>query len=130
MICKTQYEAPKCGRPSSWVVNYASDGSIERAEKVAREIEANGTKAIVVQADVSKTAKIPKLIDTALKISSTGKIEILIHNAAQGNEASLVDTTEEFYTRHFDANVKGPIFLTKAAEPHLLKGSSPQGRQN
>lgn len=43
-------------------------------------------------------------------------------SAAQGNEANLVDTTEEFYTRHFDANVKGPIFLTKAAEPHLPKG--------
>jgi 3-oxoacyl-[acyl-carrier protein] reductase len=61
------------------VVNYVSDGSRERAEKVAKEIEANGTKAIVVQADVSKTAEIPKLIDAALKISSTGKIEILIH---------------------------------------------------
>jgi NAD(P)-dependent dehydrogenase (short-subunit alcohol dehydrogenase family) len=61
------------------VVNYVSGGSRERAEKVAQEIEANGTKAIVVQADVSKTAEIPKLIDAALKISSTGKIEILIH---------------------------------------------------
>ncbi|KAF5647833.1 uncharacterized protein FTJAE_1516 [Fusarium tjaetaba] len=42
------------------VVNYVSDGSRERAEKVAQEIEANGTKAIVVQADVSQTAEIPK----------------------------------------------------------------------
>lgn len=43
-------------------------------------------------------------------------------SAAQGNEANLVDTTEDFYTRHFDANVKGPIFLTKAVEPYLPKG--------
>lgn len=66
-------------RGANVVVNYVSDGSRERAKKVAQEIEANGTKAIVVQADVSKTAEIPKLIDAALKISSTGKIEILIH---------------------------------------------------
>lgn len=46
----------------------------------------------------------------------------LLCSAAQGNEANLVDTTEDFYTRHFDANVKGPIFLTKAVEPYLPKG--------
>lgn len=46
----------------------------------------------------------------------------VLRSAAQGNEANLVDTTEDFYTRHFDANVKGPIFLTKAVEPHLPKG--------
>lgn len=43
-------------------------------------------------------------------------------SAAQGNEANLVDTTEDFYNRHFDTNVKGPIFLTKAVEPYLPKG--------
>ncbi|RSL76555.1 hypothetical protein CEP51_009847 [Fusarium floridanum] len=109
-------------RGANVVVNYVSPGSKERAEKVVKDIEANGTKAILCQADVSKLEEIPKLIEAALKISTTGKIEILIHNAAQGNEANLVDTTEDFYTRHFDANVKGPIFLTKAAEPHLPKG--------
>jgi 3-oxoacyl-[acyl-carrier protein] reductase len=46
----------------------------------------------------------------------------LPNSAAQGNEANLVDTTEDFYDRHFDANVKGPVFLTKAVEPHLPKG--------
>lgn len=33
-----------------------------------------------------------------------------------------MDTTPEFYQTHFDCNVRGPIFLTKAAEPHLPKG--------
>ncbi|CAG9942604.1 hypothetical protein V2G26_003860 [Clonostachys chloroleuca] len=109
-------------RGANIVVNYISDGSRERAEKVGKDIEALGVKSIVVQADVGKTDQIPKIIDAALKISSTGKIEILIHNAALGLEANLVNTTEDLYTTHFDANVKGPIFLTKAAEPYLPKG--------
>ncbi|KAL6886782.1 putative short-chain dehydrogenase [Trichoderma evansii] len=109
-------------RGANVVVNYVSPGSKERAEKVASEIEANGTKAIVCQADMSQLDQIPRIVDAALKISPSGKIDILIHNAAQGSEANLVDTTEEFYTRHFDANVKGPIFLTKAVEPHIAKG--------
>ncbi|KAF4308535.1 hypothetical protein GTA08_BOTSDO03653 [Botryosphaeria dothidea] len=109
-------------RGANVVVNYVSEGSRERVEKVAKEIESNGTKAIISQADVSKLDEIPRLVDSALQISQTGKIEILIHNAAQGNEANLVDTAEDFYNRHFDTNVKGPIFLTKASEPYLPKG--------
>ncbi|EQB54356.1 hypothetical protein CGLO_05824 [Colletotrichum gloeosporioides Cg-14] len=109
-------------RGANVVVNYVSEGSRERAEKIVKTIEANGTKAALCQADVSKLADIPKIVDSALSISPTGKIDILIHNAAQGNEANLVDTTPEFYDRHFDTNVKGPIFLTKAVEPHLPKG--------
>ncbi|KAL0938626.1 L-xylulose reductase 1 [Colletotrichum truncatum] len=109
-------------RGANVVVNYVSESSRERAEKVVQTIETNGTKAILCQADVSKLADIPKLVESALKISPSGKIDILIHNAAQGNEANLVDTTPEFYDRHFDTNVKGPIFLTKAVEPYLPKG--------
>lgn len=66
-------------RGANIVVNYVSDGSKERAEKVAKEVEASGSKAVVVKADVSKTEEIPKLVEAALKISTTGKIEILIH---------------------------------------------------
>jgi hypothetical protein len=60
-------------------VNYVSPGSKERAEKVASEIEAKGTKAIVCQADVSKLDQIPRIVEAALKISPSGKIDILIH---------------------------------------------------
>lgn len=66
-------------RGANVVVNYVSESSRERAEKVAKEIEGNGTKAIVCRADVSKLAEIPKLVEAALKISPTGKIDILIH---------------------------------------------------
>lgn len=32
------------------------------------------------------------------------------------------EVTEELYTSHFNTNVKGPIFLTKAVVPHIAKG--------
>lgn len=34
----------------------------------------------------------------------------------------MVDTSLELYTTHFDCNVRGPIFLTKEALPHLPRG--------
>ncbi|KAH7047634.1 hypothetical protein B0J12DRAFT_667656 [Macrophomina phaseolina] len=72
--------------------------------------------------DLSGKTAIVTGASRALQISQTGKIEILIHSAAQGKEANLVDTTEDFYNTRFDTNVKGPIFLTKAVEPHLPRG--------
>lgn len=46
---------------------------------MAKEIEDNGTKALVCRADVSKLEDIPKLVEAALEISPTSKIDILIH---------------------------------------------------
>lgn len=66
-------------RGANVVINYISPTSRERAEKVAEEVKANGTIAILCQADVSDLSDIPKLVRSALEISQTGKIEILIH---------------------------------------------------
>lgn len=66
-------------RGANVVVNYVSEGSKQRAQEVVDKITQIGTKAILCQADVSKLDEIPKLVDAALQISETGKIEILIH---------------------------------------------------
>jgi 3-oxoacyl-[acyl-carrier protein] reductase len=60
-------------------VNYISEGSKDRAQEVVNLITKIGTKAILCQASVMKLDEIPRLIEAALKISETGKIEILIH---------------------------------------------------
>ncbi|RJE21883.1 KR domain protein [Aspergillus sclerotialis] len=44
-------------------------------------------------------------------------------DAALGLEANLVDTSLNLYATHFDCNVRGPIFLNKAALPYLPWGS-------
>lgn len=66
-------------RGANVVVNYTSDKSQPRAEEVVKKIEAAGSKAVALQSDVTKMSEIPRILDTALKLSSTGKIEILVH---------------------------------------------------
>ena len=66
-------------RGANVVVNFVSESSKERAEKVAEEIKKIGTKSIVVQADLTKLENIPKVVDAALSISDNKKIDILIH---------------------------------------------------
>lgn len=46
----------------------------------------------------------------------------LLRSAALGHDANLDEVTEDLYQTHFDTNVKGPIFLTKAVVPHIAKG--------
>lgn len=46
----------------------------------------------------------------------------LLLSAALGVDANLDEVTEDLYLTHFDTNVKGPIFLTKAVVPHIARG--------
>ncbi|KAI9146856.1 L-xylo-3-hexulose reductase [Paramyrothecium foliicola] len=109
-------------RGANVLVNYTSDKSQQRAMDVVKRIEAAGAKAVLCQASVACMEDIPKIVESALRLSQSGKIEILIHNAALGVDADLHEVTEAIYQSHFDTNVKGPIFLTKAVVPHMGQG--------
>jgi NAD(P)-dependent dehydrogenase (short-subunit alcohol dehydrogenase family) len=66
------------------VVNYVSEGSRQRAEKIVEQIQQEaGTKAILCQASVMNLEEIPRLIEAALRISKDGKIDILVHKYAE-----------------------------------------------
>lgn len=102
------------------VVNYAR--AKDDAEKVAAKINQNGSKAITVQADVSKKADVDKLFAAATK--AFGKIDILVNNAGVYEFAPLADITEESYRRQFDLNVLGTLLSTQAAVKSMPNGGS------
>ncbi|KAH6886421.1 hypothetical protein B0T10DRAFT_550164 [Thelonectria olida] len=109
-------------RGANLVINYTSEKSRPRAEAVAQQIQDIGSKASICRASVADFDGIKALVKSALDLSETGKIEILVHNASIGLDANLDEVTEDFYTSHFDTNVKGPIFLTQAVVPHIARG--------
>jgi 3-oxoacyl-[acyl-carrier protein] reductase len=61
------------------VVNYTNDKSEQRATEVVNKIEMAGSRATLCQASVASAKDIPKIVDAALRLSQTGKIDILIH---------------------------------------------------
>jgi 3-oxoacyl-[acyl-carrier protein] reductase len=100
---------------ASVVVNYASDKA--GAEKVAKQIEANGGKALVVKADVSKKEDISKLFgETTVRF---GKVDILVNNAGVYEFRPLEAVDEEHFHKQFNLNVLGLLLTTKEAVQHM-----------
>jgi 3-oxoacyl-[acyl-carrier protein] reductase len=96
---------------ASVVVNYAS--SKEGADRVVKEIIANGGKAVAVQADVSKQTDITRLFAETKEIF--GKVNILVNNAGTYEFAPLDAITEELFHKQFNLNVLGLLLTTKEA---------------
>ena len=101
------------------VVNYARNAAA--AEDVKREIEAQGRRALLVQADVSLTADRAKLV--AETIAAFGHIDLLVNNAgvAPDVRADLLEASEESFDRLININLKGPYFLTQLVAREMIK---------
>lgn len=100
---------------ASVVVNYASDKA--GAEKVVKKIQATGSKAVAVKANVAQQAEIKTLIDESVK--AFGKIDILVNNAGVYEFRPLEQVDEEHFRKHFDLNVFGLLLTTKEAAKYI-----------
>ncbi|OSX56162.1 hypothetical protein POSPLADRAFT_1042044 [Postia placenta MAD-698-R-SB12] len=104
------------------LINYASDAA--SAASVVDSINsasASGSgRAIAVQADVGSTEGSKRLLDEAIRAFS--RLDILVLNAATMGYGTLADITEDAYEKHFNLNVKAPLFTIKAAAPLMTEG--------
>jgi 3-oxoacyl-[acyl-carrier protein] reductase len=96
---------------ASVVVNYASDQN--GAEKVVKEIEQEGRKAIAVKANMTNQGEIKRLFSEAKK--AFGKIDILINNAGVYSFFPIEELTPEKFHKQFDLNVLGLLLATQEA---------------
>jgi 3-oxoacyl-[acyl-carrier protein] reductase len=106
------------GEGANVVVNYAGDK--KGAERVVAAIEKGGTKAIAVQANVSKTADVKRLFAETVK--AFGKVDILVNNAGVYEFRPLEVIDEEHFKRLFDTNVYGLLATTQEAVKHMNGG--------
>lgn len=106
---------------ASIVVDYRSHP--EGANDTRQQIEAAGSKAFVVQADVSKLADTQSLVDQAWQ--QFGRCDILVNNAGIEKSADFWDVTEQDYDAVLDVNLKGAFFLTQAFVRRLRDAKLP-----
>ncbi|KIM73697.1 hypothetical protein PILCRDRAFT_828923 [Piloderma croceum F 1598] len=101
------------------VINYYSNSQM--ADEVVNAINSRGKgRAVGVKADVSSITGANHLLKETVKVF--GKLDILVLNAGIMGSKALADVDEQFFDSHIQLNVKGPLFLTKAAVPLLPAG--------
>lgn len=93
------------------IVNYATDKS--RADAVVREISEADGHALAVQADVSNSDDVRRLI--AQVAEEFGKLDIVVNNAGVYKPMKLAEFTEDEFHREFDTNVLGPLTVIRAS---------------
>lgn len=79
-----------------------------------------GGKAIVVKADVSTVEGGKKVLEECRE--QLGPPNILVLNAGFMGVKTLAEIDEQFYDMCFNTNVKGPLFMAKAAAEKMSEG--------
>ncbi len=104
------------------VINYRSDEAA--AQDTLAAVQAAGGIALLHRADVTKPDEVAGLIAAAADFGG-GTIDVLV-NCAGGMVArlTLADMDEDFFDTVMDLNFKSAFLVTKAALPHLAKGSA------
>ncbi|GKZ67473.1 hypothetical protein AnigIFM50267_001863 [Aspergillus niger] len=112
-------------RGAAVIITYTSERSKAAAQSVVEAIvkASSGGQGVLVQANITSATDRQTLIDTAVQASPTGHIDMLVHNAADGEDSSLEDVTEELFERLMAVNLKVPymprggriILITSAA---------------
>ena len=99
--------------------------TLKNLEKVGVELEKINADFLILQADVSKSAQVEKLVaDTVNKFE---KIDILVNNAGVGGRyGSFLNISEQEYDDVMDINMKGVFLCCKAAVPKMIKQKSGQ----
>lgn len=99
------------------VINY--NGSVDKAERVRKEIEDKGGTASIYQCDVSDFAACEKLIQDV--IAQYGQLDILVNNAGITRDGLLMRMTEEDFDQVLDTNLKGCFHCIRFASRQMLK---------
>ena len=97
------------------VINYRDN--LAAAQDVKAHIESIGSKAIVVQADVSKREDIQRLFSQTQ--SEFGKIDILVNNAGINKRGWFDEITDEDWDLILGTNLKGPFICCQEVFPYM-----------
>ena len=88
-------------------------------EGLLAELEQAEYEADILEADVSQAGDVERIVQHTLQ--RHGAIHGLVNNAAIGPLGTVLDTSEELFTRIVDVNLKGTYLMSRAVIPHMKR---------
>jgi NADP-dependent 3-hydroxy acid dehydrogenase YdfG len=100
---------------------------VERLERLVGEIEDAGGRALAIESDVTDRAQAEALVERT--VAELGRLDTVINNAGVMLLGPALEAPIEEWERMVDLNVKGLLYVAKAALPHLLKSADEEPRR-
>jgi 3-oxoacyl-[acyl-carrier protein] reductase len=100
---------------ASVAITYAKDA--HSASIVIKAIEAEGGKAVAIQADAADPEAVRAAVENA--VAALGKLDVLVNNAGTAIPKLFVDTTLEEMDHVINLNIRGVFVTTQAALKHM-----------
>ena len=95
-----------------------NSGSLEITKKLIGDLGLHSESYVI---DISESKSCDELV--AHTVSTYGSIDILVNNAGVNLPGVFHEVSNETIDQTLDINVKGAMYLTRAAIPHMLKNN-------
>ena len=94
----------------------------DRIEKLAQEIASNGHTALAIEADVTDQEQAISAVERT--VGDFGRLDIVVNNAGVMLLGPIHGAPTEEWDRMIDVNVKGLLYVTRAALPAMAERGS------
>jgi 3-oxoacyl-[acyl-carrier protein] reductase len=98
-------------------INYRQNSAA--AEECAAQLTAMGAEHITVQADVTITSEVERLVDTT--ISNFGTVSILVNNAGFNRDNLIVRMSDDDWDQVLNTNLKAAFLCIRAVLRPMMK---------
>ena len=93
-----------------------------QGQKVVKEINALGARAIVVKMDVTNYAQVEQMVKRTL--DEFNRIDVLVNNVGWDDLMLFTETTPELWDKIISINYKGVLNCIKLVLPHFIEQKS------
>ncbi|MBI2917293.1 MAG: 3-oxoacyl-[acyl-carrier-protein] reductase [Chloroflexi bacterium] len=99
------------------VINDVGDAA--PAQGVVAELQALGTQAVAVLADISQPAEASQLVEAA--VQEFGQVDILVNNAGIARDNLILRMSDAEWDQVLNINLKGAFLCTRAVLKYMLR---------
>ena len=103
------------------IVNFHSDR--EGAERVASEVRALGSRALVCQADVGNREQVESMVQAAT--AELGTVDVLVNNAGIALWKPFLELDEQNWDQTLTTNLKGMFLCSQSVARRLVAAGRP-----